>query len=214
MREYFHYPIYFISYYLMGGLCRLYFRLGRRNIHYVPKTGGCLLAPNHASYLDPPMIACTLAHRVVHFLARDTLFKGFLGWYLTRIGTMPLDRTKGDLGAIRLAIRELQAGKVLCLFPEGTRSLDGRLQEAKGGIGFLVAKAGVPVVPVYVQGSHRSYPKGARWIKPSKIVVHCGKPILPAELDMKDEKGRSDYDAISRLIMSRIAELQASTSNR
>ena len=93
------------------------------------------------------------------------------------------------------------------IFPEGTRSSDGELQQAKGGVGFLIAKAGVPVVPAYVQGTFNAYPRGAKWIRPSKISVTYGTPIPPSEISALGD-GRGSYDAIAALVMARIAALR------
>lgn len=119
---------------------------------------------------------------------------------------IPIDRTKGDLAALRSALSGLKGGKVVALFPEGTRSLDGNLQEPKGGIGFLIAKARVPVVPVYVAGSYQALPKGRKWIKPKRVRVYFGEPIQPVEF--VQGPGKPDYEAIVALVMSRIAELK------
>lgn len=138
-----------------------YFRFRSYGSENVPGTGGCILTPNHVSFLDPPMVGIGMRHRVVHFMARDNLFDvPVLGWWYRKIGTIAIDRTKGDLAALRTALNGLKRGEVVCLFPEGTRSLDGELQQPKGGVGFLIAKAGVPVVPVYVDGTYRAWPKG------------------------------------------------------
>lgn len=186
----------------------LYLRFKAFGSEHIPETGGCILTPNHVSFLDPPMVGCGVKHRVVHFMARDNLFDApILGWWYRKIGTIAIDRTKGDLAALRTALNGLKSGKVVCLFPEGTRSLDGELQPAKGGVGFLIAKAGVPVVPVYVDGTYRAWPKGATWIKPKKVRVYFGKPILPEEFGL-DQKGKPDYDKIVQLVMERIGELK------
>jgi 1-acyl-sn-glycerol-3-phosphate acyltransferase len=187
----------------------LYVRFRAIGAENVPATGGCILTPNHASFLDPPMVGCGIRHRVVHFMARDTLFKfPVIGWWYRKIGTIAIDRTKGDLAALRSAIANLKSGKVVCLFPEGTRSLDGELQTAKGGVGFLIAKAAVPVVPVYLEGTFAAWPKGAKWIKPKKVTVHYGKPI-PPETFQNPDGTKPDYDQIVAMVMEQIAALKA-----
>ncbi len=191
---------------------KLYVRLESYGSEHVPRTGGCILTPNHASFLDPPIVGCGLPHRVVHFMARDSLFKApVLGWWYRKIGTISIDRTKGDLAALRSAISGLRSGKVVCLFPEGTRTLDGELQEPKGGVGFLIAKANVPVVPVYLDGTFACWPKGSKWIKPLKVRVFYGPAIQPQEFGLED-KGKPDYDRIVALVMERIAALKQQAS--
>ena len=179
--------------------------LGSEN---VPATGGCVICANHASYLDPPIVGVGVRHRQVRFMARDTLFDSpFLGWVLPRIGVIPIDRTRGDISALRKAIQTLKGGAVVGLFPEGTRTLDGNLQEPKGGIGFLIAKAGVPVVPAYISGNYRAYPKGARFIRPVKVSITYGAPIQPIEFAALAEQD-DGYTKIAQLVMTRIAALK------
>lgn len=205
-------PLYWIVRAIVWFVSFFYFRFRSYGSEHVPSEGGCILTPNHASFLDPPMVGIGLSHRVVHFMARDTLFKApVLGWWYRKIGTIPIDRNKGDLAALRSAIAGLKSGKVVCLFPEGTRSLDGQLQQPKGGVGFLIAKAGVPVVPVYIHGAYEAWPKGGKWIKPKRVKVHYGAPIQPDEFGL-NAKGKPDYDQIVALVMERIADLKRNAS--
>ena len=183
-------------------------RFTSRGSENVPATGGCVICANHASFLDPPVVGVGVGHRQVRFMARDTLFKGrFMSWLLPAIGVIPLDRTRGDISALRKAIQSLKSGAVIGLFPEGTRSPDGQLQEPKGGVAFLIAKAGVPVVPAYINGTFRAYPKGARFIRPCKVSITYGPPIAPAEVAALAEQD-DGYTKIAQLVMARIAALQ------
>jgi 1-acyl-sn-glycerol-3-phosphate acyltransferase len=201
-------PLYWIVRSWVYFLSKLYFRFESHGSENVPATGGCILTPNHTSFLDPPITGCGLKHRVVHFMARDNLFHvPVLGWWYRKIGTISIDRSKGDLAALRSAIAGLKSGKVVCLFPEGTRSIDGELQTAKGGIGFLIAKAAVPVVPVYIDGTFGAWPKHAKWMRPKKVRVFFGKPI-PPEAFGADEKGKVDYDHICEVVMNHIAAVR------
>lgn len=185
------------------------FKISVHGVEHVPATGGIILASNHASYLDPPVIGVPIKQRDVRYMARDTLFRNpVVSWIFHHIGVVPLSREKGDVGAIKTAIGLLKKGACVCLFPEGTRTVDGRLQPAKGGIGFLIAKAAVPVVPVYIKGSFEAFPKGAKKMISHPISVTYGPPIQPDELILRDERGKPDFDAIGRLVMDRIARLQ------
>ena len=177
----------------------------------VPKTGGVIIASNHASYIDPPAVgACTYRTRMTHFMARDTLFKkGFMNWFLHKVGVIPLDRDKGDIKAMKTAIALLKDGASVALFPEGTRSVDGTLQPAKPGIGFLVAKGQAPVVPVYVHGSYEAWSKHSDGWKPKPVSVIFGKLITQEEIRGLGA-GREAYGLIGDLIMKRIAELKES----
>ena len=173
----------------------------------VPAAGGCIVAANHASYLDPPAMGAGVRHRMVQFMARDTLASsGFAHWLFTAVGCVLIDRQRGDVAALKRSLQVLKAGGVLGLFPEGTRSLDGELQQAKGGIGFLIAKAAVPVVPAYISGTNKAFPKHAKWIRPCKVGIRFGPPIQPAEFAAYGEK--KEYDLIGKLVMERIAALK------
>lgn len=186
----------------------LYHRFRVHGAERIPRTGGCVIAANHVSFLDPPVVGCTVSGRPVRFMARDTLLRSrLMGWLLPRVFVIPISREKGDVGALKKGLQALKAGHCLGLFPEGTRSPDGNLQGAKGGIGFLLSKANVPVVPVYISGTFRAYPKGAKWIRPSKIDAYVGQPILPEELANLGSD-RDAFDKIGRLVMSRIAALK------
>ncbi len=176
---------------------------------HIPRKGGAVIAANHASYLDPPVMAGAIDRRIVHFLARDTLFSNPAArWFFPRVGVIPLDRTRGDLGAMKKTIAALRGGQVVGLFPEGTRSVDGELQAAKGGVGFLMAKAGVPVVPMYIEGTHGVFPKGARRLGRGRIVARVGRAIAPEEVAAVVGGRRGDYEAVGALVMSRIAALR------
>lgn len=178
----------------------------------IPPTGGVIIASNHASFLDPPIMGVASWNRIIRFMARDTLFEHkLLGWLYHRFGVVPLDRTKGDVGAIKAAIRLLKEGHAIVLFPEGTRTTTGELQEAKGGIGFLIHKSGVPVVPAYIKGSYEAWPKGAKKLVSHPVSVQFGRPIAPESLAILDERGKPDFVAIGRLVMDRIAELKENT---
>jgi 1-acyl-sn-glycerol-3-phosphate acyltransferase len=196
--------LYRVSRFLFWCLYRTVLRLESHGAENVPASGGCILASNHASFLDPTVIG-VCAPRFLRFLARSTLFRfRWSAWWLNGVGAVPLDRDRGDVAALRTSVRVAKKGSALMLFPEGTRSLDGELQAAKPGVGFLVAKAGVPVVPVYVAGSFDAYPKGARWIRPRKVHVYYGPPITPEEIAAFGS-GKEAYRKTADFIMARIA---------
>lgn len=194
---------------IIWSLMKIKFRARAYGMENVPREGGVILASNHASFLDPPLLGGPLTHRIVRFMARDTLYEQkFLAWFYHRLGVVPLSRERGDIGAIKVAIQLLKEGQCVALFPEGTRTIDGQLQPAKGGIGFLIAKAAVPVVPVYIKGTFDAFPKGAKKMKGHPISIYYGKPIQPSELLIANDKGKPDFEAIGNLVMQRIADLQ------
>ncbi len=201
-------PIYQISRWLFKVYLKARHGFEVEGIENVPDFGGALIASNHVSYLDPPAIGGAINFRQTYFMARDTLnVNAFAGWWLKNVGVIPIDRTKGDLAALKTAVKFLSSDKLVCLFPEGTRSEDGTLQEPKGGIGFLIAKANVPVIPAYINGSFEAWPKGEKKPKPHKISVVFGKPISPDEFK-KLGNGREGYEAAANLVMQKIADVR------
>jgi 1-acyl-sn-glycerol-3-phosphate acyltransferase len=192
------------------GMCLTYFNQYKVcGLANVPKTGGVIIASNHASYLDPPAVgASSRRMRMTHFMARDTLFKkGFMNWFLHKVGVIPLDRNKGDLKAMKTAIRLLKDGAAVALFPEGTRSESGELQPPKPGIGFLVAKGEAPVVPIYIHGSYEAWSKHSGGLKKKPVTVIFG-PLITREEICGLGTGREAYGKIGELIMERIAKLK------
>ena len=182
---------------------------GRENVKDHEK-GGLLIVSNHLSFLDPPMVACAM-EREIHFLARKTLFKknGF-GWLITSLNSIPVDQDKPDMNGLRIIIKRLKEGCAVILFPEGARSLDGTLQPGAPGAGLVAAKAGVPILPVRLFGSYEALPRTAAGVKakfrshPLRVVI--GKPYLP-DFAAAAERGKEGYDALSKEMMAKIAEL-------
>ena len=206
--DFWHNSFYWITCMVVRWWLRLKYRLTVSGLENIPASGGVIVAANHCSYLDPPVLACVIPHRIVHFMARDTLCATPLSrFFFTHVQVIPIDRERGDLSALRKAISTLKAGSAIAIFPEGTRSPDGELKEAKGGIGFLIGKGSVPVVPMYIRGTFQAYPKGAKKFLPSRIQATIRKPISPDEiLSAMPEKG--DYQAVGDLVMDRIRQLR------
>ena len=199
-------------YWIVQLLSKLFFGIGFRlkayGLEHIPKDGGFLLAANHASFFDPPAIGCPLPRQICYF-ARKTLFKGPFAWLLPRLKTIPVDRDgDSDVSALKRVFKELKNGEGLILFPEGTRTEDGQLQDAQKGVGMIACRSQVPVVPVRIYGSFDAlnrFAKKPAWGK--QITVVYDKPLLPETFDPgKDDKTR--YLTASQRIMERIAKLQ------
>ncbi len=199
-------------------LFRVYFRLYHRgrilNSDRLPDTGAFILAGNHMSFLDPPFFGLC-CRREAFYMARDSLFRHpVANWILRSWNCVPLKREGGDIGAMRTVLRMLGEGKAVLMFPEGTRSRDGQLQEARAGIGMIVAKAGVPVVPMRIFGTEKALPKGASLPRPAKVTVAFGEPFtypLPADFEqLRGDDLKAVYLDIGRQVMSRIAALTPS----
>ncbi len=147
------------------------FRLRSHGQRRVPREEGVILAANHASFLDPIAVGCALL-RPIDYMARQTLFDipGF-GWFLRSIRVHPVRRGESDLRAMRQMISLLSSGACLVVFPEGTRTRDGRIQPLRGGVGLLAAKSGAAVVPVWVEGSFSAWPRSRALPRPAHVSV-------------------------------------------
>jgi len=186
-------------------LMRLLFGLEGRGTEHVPAHGPVLLVANHSSFLDPPLVG-GVAPRPLSFMAKAELFRvPLLGALIRRLNARPVRREGADAGALRTALRILQDGGVLLMFPEGTRGPEGTLREPKPGAAMLAVTSGAPVVPVFVQGSGRAWPRGRTLPRPAKVTVTFG----PAHVfERRDANGRkTDYEAVSRRMMAEIGRL-------
>jgi CMP/dCMP kinase len=186
-------------------IMRAVWRLEGRGTQHVPATGPVLLVSNHSSVLDPPFVG-SVAPRQLSFLAKAELFAiaGF-GRLIHALNARPVRREGADAGALRAALRVLEGGGALLVFPEGTRGDEGTLRPPKPGAALLAVLSGAPVVPVFVRGSGRAWPRGRRLPRPAKVVVTFGPPLRfarPAGADKKEY-----YDAVSRDMMAAIARL-------
>jgi 1-acyl-sn-glycerol-3-phosphate acyltransferase len=193
--------LYVIGRFLCAIFCLFFFRLRVTGQECVPKKGAFIIAGNHASFLDPVIfgVACP---RQLNYLARDTLFRNrFFGRILKSVHVIPLKRNAADIGAFKEGLRRLKDGQGLLLFPEGTRSINGKLGKGHHGVGFLARKSGVPVVPVYARGTYRALPKGAKFFRPLRIAVVFG-PAMTLEY----KQGLSDQE-VSDKIMEEIKKL-------
>lgn len=170
-------------------------------------TGPCLIASNHQSFLDPPLIGASLPFEIA-FVARKSLFANpVFGSIIRACRAIPLDRDEADLAAIRRALATLAEGRKLLIFPEGTRSADGGLLPAKAGAGLLALRSGVPVVPVRIRGARDVLPRGgAVPMGAARIRIRFGRAIPAAQLDPGREHPDRYLEA-SRRILAAIAAL-------
>ncbi|NOX97421.1 MAG: 1-acyl-sn-glycerol-3-phosphate acyltransferase [Nitrospirae bacterium] len=198
-------------YTIARAICRILFKLffhahaiGKENI---PECGPVLIAPNHVSFLDPVVVG-TATRRRIHFMARDDLFTiPVLGWLIKRLNSFPVKRDKSNPEAIKEALRVLKRGEALLVFPEGTRSPDGKLLPGQLGIGMLAWHSRATIIPTAIIGSEKVLPVGAKWIGKGSIEVRFGKAITPEEFPEK-RKRRETYQAISDKVMERIKQLK------
>ncbi|HEY6085317.1 MAG TPA: lysophospholipid acyltransferase family protein [Nitrospira sp.] len=176
-----------------------------RVVGTVPRSGGLLIAANHASYVDIPLLGCGIVRRA-WYLGRSDLFvpglKGILQW----LGWIPLKLGRLDRQAFDKAVDLIKNGKAVVIFPEGTRTLDGRLQEAKPGLGMIVAQTGCPVVPAYLKGTREVLPVGSKRLRFHPVTVLFGEAMTfspPA----RNGETKKFYQDVSRRVMEHIAAL-------
>ena len=211
-----------LNWVIIASIVGLFFRLvyrarfhGREN---VLKRGPLIYIANHQSHYDPPLVGVLVMDRPPTFLARANLFdfKPF-GWLIRSLGAVPLEREKGGTGALRTAIKVLQAGRCVLLFPEGTRSRDGAIGAFKSGFALLVKKSGAPVVPIAIEGIHDIWPPSRKYPRLTGLIaLKAGKAISAGELladgpDAAVERMRREIDTM-RLELR--AELHKRTGGR
>jgi 1-acyl-sn-glycerol-3-phosphate acyltransferase len=200
-------PVYGISHAILEILYQILFRGEISGIENLPAAGGYIVAANHASLLDPPIVGLYLPQQV-RFFARRTLWKpGIAAWWLNAVGCIPVDRDGGrDVGALKGVLRALAEKRVVILFPEGTRSGDGRLQAAKPGVGFIACQSRVPVVPARIFGSYEAWGKSGGLRPGTPVSVSYGRPLLPGDYD-DPAAGRERSQRAADRIMRAIADL-------
>jgi 1-acyl-sn-glycerol-3-phosphate acyltransferase len=197
----FHYKL---SWHLLNVLEKAFFRFRVAGRELVPRSGPVIIASNHVSYCDPPVIGSAVP-REVYFLAKEELFANrAFGWLIRRYNAIALKRSVGDIGAVKKALELLRQEKVILMFPEGTRSLTGKLLRPRPGVGLIACMAGVPVVPAYVTGTNRL---GAVLLRKAALAVSFGKPILSGDFREQGLNDHERYERFSQEVMKRIADL-------
>lgn len=209
-----------LSYYIAWSLFRLMyatcFRWRVHNPERVPKKGPVILAGNHASYLDPPLIGCGL-HRHLSFFGRESLFRiPVVGAIMRSWKAVPVDRDGGSASGLRVTLERLREGGGIILFPEGTRTRDGKLQPARAGIGLTVIKSEAPVVPVRVFGTYDAFGRRHLFPRPKRVEVKYGLPMDFAALREEAKtcskpRLKEIYQQVADEIMAAIALLEPKT---
>jgi 1-acyl-sn-glycerol-3-phosphate acyltransferase len=198
---------YWTGYHLAWLVGKLLFRFRVIHGERVIKQGPVILAMNHQSYLDPPL-AGIAAGREMHFLARNTLLDiPLLGFLLPRVNVVPVDQEGNDRSALKALLRILKAGQGTIVFPEGARTPDGELQPALPGLGFLIAKTLVPVVPMRIFGAREALARGEGRIRLVPITIVVGEPIYFTKADL-EPGGKDLYQRLTQRVMDAITALR------
>lgn len=188
-----------VIFHLTRLLVTLYFNLYHRLSVYgkeiIPADRPVILAANHASYLDPPVVGLAFYPRRLRFVAWDRLFKfAPMGYFLRQMGSVPVSQEDkiSSAGLLRTVMSFLEEGSNVYIAPEGHRTLDGNLQPLEGGVAILSLKTGSPVIPTWVGGTFRALAPQMKFPRPRKITVHFGEAIdpltIPADLSEKEKR--------------------------
>ena len=199
---------YSASRFLLGGLVGALSGWEVRGREHVPPTGGLIVASNHISFWDPPLVG-TAAVRELHFLAKEELFRTpLLGPLIRAFNAIPIRRGVADLSGLTKAMEVLRAGRALLMFPEGTRARDGELKAARPGVGMLAVATDARIVPACISGSSRP----GRWLTHrGQVRVSFGPARTWRELAGSDaglEPGRALYQGVGAGIMREIQALR------
>ncbi len=177
---------------------RVWLRLSATGKEHIPTSGSFILAPVHRSNIDFLLVLVSTRRRI-RYLAKDTLFVGFWDKLFTALGGIPVARGTADREALKTCVAVVEAGEPLVVFPEGTRQFGPEVQELFDGAAFIQSRTGVPIIPVGIGGPETAMPKGAKFIKPQKVRLVIGPPLVA--IDAEGPKARR------AAIKSRTAEL-------
>jgi 1-acyl-sn-glycerol-3-phosphate acyltransferase len=186
--------------------CTVLFRMRYFGLENVPAKGPFVLAVNHQSFLDP-LFAGIAVKPLLLFVSRDTLFTHwFFGRLLLSVDAIPVRRGQADISSIRTIIEKLKKGRAVCLFPESTRTTDGKIAPFKGGFTLLCRRGNAPLVPVLIDGAFECWPRHRKLFKiGSKITVSYGRPIPLDQITAMED------DDFARLLTDRLRKMQSQT---
>ncbi|PCI76397.1 1-acyl-sn-glycerol-3-phosphate acyltransferase [Candidatus Aerophobetes bacterium] len=191
-------------------LFTIFYRLKVEGKHHLKKGGGLVVA-NHVSYLDPAAIASSMKEEI-HFLARKTLFKGFFSWFFPRVNVHPVDPKMSNLQVFKDICRLINEGKKVLIFPEGTRSIDGKLQQLQTGVAFILSRTKSSFFPVYIDGMHHMWSRGRKTPKIfGRVKVVFGKPIVWEELE---GRGKEKQKLAMEMLEKTFIELQKQSEQK
>ncbi len=193
--------------------CKVMGHIETDGVENIPREGGVLLVSNHISLLDPVIVG-SAANREIHFMARSNVFNvPLLGPIISVFNAYPVHRGRPDLGALRRTISLLKGGNAVLIFPEGTRSFDGKLGKAHDGACFIASRANVPTIPVYQKGAEKMMPRGSKRIRRAKLSVTFGKPIDFSHI-VESEIKREMYQEMGVQMMGAISSLENHTLHK
>lgn len=175
--------------------------------------GPIIVASNHASYLDPLILGCVYKKRPLSFMARSTLFVNkHFSWFIRSVFAFPVARVEdggSSKGALKAFCGKLNEDRAVVIFPEGTRSDDGRFKEVQAGVGMLAVRANSPIQPIYIMGAFFCWPRspGIDLLRPYPMRVYIGDPIYPNE-NLKRSEKRKEQERIAAELKTALHELE------
>lgn len=176
-------------------------------LEHLPKVGSAIIASNHTSYLDFLLLSAVLP-RQVQFMAGEVFYNNLvIKKSFESMGYIHVDRgAKSNVSALRKAVRKLEQGNIVAIYPEGRRSVDGALQQARSGVGFLAIETETPVIPVFINGTFQAWPRHNKLPTPHKCTIRIGEPLRFCKPPDKEQRKESIH-AATHEIMRAIAEL-------
>ena len=199
--------IYWFGWSLFGSAYRSLFGLKVVGREHLVHDGAVMVASNHESFLDPPLIG-TLYRDEMFYLARKTLMSGpLLKWIYLAWNSIPVDQDRPDMTGLKAIIKLLSTGKRVLIFPEGERSLDGVIGVAQPGVGLIAVKSNAVIQPIRIRGAREALPRGSGRVRFSQISLHIGPAIRLTEEELATAKGKHGYQHIADRIMAAIQAL-------
>ena len=191
---------------VLSALPRVYFHLRVEGAEHMPADGPCVIAANHASYVDPIVLWMACPRHVRFIVDREQYRRPLVHWVAVRAGAIPVENNPRELGSLRRALLALKQGSVLGIFPEGGRSDDGSLKTGKPGAALLALRAGVPLLPAGIVGTFAAYSRHHRFPRPGPVLVRFGEPVnLPAA--WRGHAAKEHLEEATTLLMERIKVL-------
>lgn len=185
---------------------KAFFRVRYVGLENVPADGPAILTPNHVSFIDPFLVAGVIPRPMV-FIAHEMFFnKEPLGRWMRNAGGLPVNPDGESAGSMREVLRALKSGRLLGMFPEGTRSWDGQVLPPMPGVGLLVSATDAPVIPINVDGAHAAWPRHRRLPVPRQITVRFGTPVDLSDLRARMSTDRKHRRELQQEIATRVVE--------
>lgn len=185
-------------YKLVRGLYSTFYNVNIEGEENLPDKTGFIIASNHRSFADPPLVAMCAGLAKYSFVAKEELFRiPVFNWVIRALGAFPVERGRGDMNVIETSTSKLAEGRNLVIFPEGTRHKDGKLGKGKSGVALIAAKSGATVVPTAIIF-------GEKLRFRSKVTIRYGKPISPEELKLSENPGAHELKNVRNKIMDGI----------